>query len=176
MSLRIAAISAACLMSLFLAGCGRSSDEDGVVRREGEPDYVRPADEALMNRAMQKARQTQSEFVRALRAGNAKHQGFAVKKGFPTPDGGTEHIWINEVAWNGAQFEGVVNNEPVDTKAVALGTRVTVKPEELSDWMYLNGNRLEGGYTVRVLHYQGSAEQQRAFTEQTGMQVPPIDF
>jgi uncharacterized protein YegJ (DUF2314 family) len=42
--------------------------------------------------------------------------------------------------------------------------------------MYIDGKKLVGGYTVRVIHFQSSAEEQRKFTRETGMEVPPIDF
>ena len=83
---------------------------------------------------------------------------------------------MSEVTWDGGKFTGVINNEPVDTQEVRLGDRVEVTPTELSDWMYVDGNRIVGGYTVRVLHYQQSPEEQKAFTEQTGLVVPPVDF
>lgn len=158
----------------FLAGCG--SEEREVVRREGEPDYVYVSDKALMERAMAKARETRQQFIDALAAPQTGWRGFTVKKGFDTPDGGHEHIWIADVRWDGQVFHGVVNNEPVDTTAVKLGDAVTVTPEELSDWMYIDGNRVVGGYTLRVLHYQSPPEEQREFLEQTGLEIPAIDF
>src|SRR5207249_2155274 len=115
------------------ATCGCS--ESDVVKRPGEPGYVRSGyDEKLMDRAVQKAKGTQSEFVTALKAKRAGTSGFAIKKPFGKE---REHIWLNNVSWNGTVFSAVVNNEPVDTKAVKIGDSVEVKPDELSDWMYV---------------------------------------
>jgi uncharacterized protein YegJ (DUF2314 family) len=162
--------------TMFAVGCGKGNAGSDIVSRPGEPDYVRLEDDETMDRAITKARETYQDFVAALEGNNSRFDGFAIKKPFPTPDGGQEHIWINEVRWDGAKFLGRINNEPVDTTAVKFGDAVTVAPEELSDWMYVDGNRLIGGFTVRVLHFRSSAQEQRSFTQQTGLTVPPIDF
>ncbi len=163
------------IVSLFTLGCGEAENPD-VVKREGEPDYVRSVDDEQMDRAVTKARQTYMQLVEALEAASPNHHSFTVKKPFSTPDGGWEHMWINPITWDGEKFLGEVNNEPVDTKEVKLGDIVTITPEELSDWMYIDGKTVVGGYTLRVLHYQMSAEEQKAFEESTGLVIPPVDF
>jgi uncharacterized protein YegJ (DUF2314 family) len=163
---------------LIPSGCDDKSAEPEakVVRRDGQPDYVRSTDDAAMDRAIAKARQTHAQFASALAKRASGQRGFAVKKPFAVPQGGQEHIWINDVTWDGSAFHGVIDNEPVDTKAVKQGDRVTVRPQELSDWMYIDGRRVVGGYTLRVLHYQSTPEEQREFVEIMGLEVPPIDF
>jgi hypothetical protein len=42
--------------------------------------------------------------------------------------------------------------------------------------MYVDGRRIVGGHTLRVMHYQSPPEEQRAFVERTGLELPPIDF
>ena len=163
------------LAFLFTLGCGEAENPD-VIKREGEPDYVRSVDDDQMDRAVAKAKQTYMQLVEALDAAAPNHHSFTVKKPYSIPDGGREHIWINSVTWDGEKFLGEVNNEPVDTKEVKLGDIVTITPEELSDWMYIDGNTVVGGYTLRVLHYQMSAEEQKAFEESTGLIIPPVDF
>lgn len=169
---------AACIFifPLFIiCGCGEAEDAD-VVKREGEPDYIRLKDDEVLDRAVAKARATYQQLLKALEVSNPDHTGYAIKKPFGTPSGEEEHIWINDISWDGVRFLGVINNEPVDTKEVSLGDHVEVPPDELSDWMYVDGNTLVGGFTVRALHYQQSAEDQKAFLEQTGLVVPPVDF
>jgi uncharacterized protein YegJ (DUF2314 family) len=100
---------------------------------------------------------------------------FAIKKPF-TAGKGDEHIWLNEVSWDGKVFSAVVNNEPVDTKEVKLGDRVQVKPEELSDWMFIENDQLKGGYTIRALFHNSPPAQQKALQDQMPFTVPAIDF
>lgn len=170
---RILGLLVTIALPLTIAACDDGSPSAGASR----PGVVTEYDEQLMARAIQKARDTQGELVVALAANNPNFSGFAVKKPYPVP-GSTEgeHIWINDVTWDGQAFTGVVNNEPVDTKAVTMGDRVTVAPHELTDWIYIDGNKVVGGYTLRVIHHQSSPEEQKAFVEQTGLEVPPVDF
>jgi uncharacterized protein YegJ (DUF2314 family) len=57
-----------------------------------------------------------------------------------------------------------------------MGDRVHVTPKELSDWMYIEDGVLKGGYTIRVLHYQSSPEEQKEFLKHVPFSIPPIDF
>jgi len=159
------------------AACDRSPTPPKPEAKHSDP-LIHPKDEALMDRAVAKARATQAQFVTALQSKGTRYRGFAIKKPFPVTGDATEgeHMWINEVTWDGKKFSGVVNNDAVKTKAVALGDHVTVTPEELSDWMYIDHGNLVGGYTLRVLHFESSPEEQAKFTEETGIKVPPIDF
>lgn len=169
------------LIPLVLLGCDPSGEqgdrnETGIVKREGQPDYIRTDENPVVERAVAKARETYEQFITASEAGNPNYRGFAIKKGFATPEGGFEHIWVTFKGWDGEKFRGVIDNAPVDTKEVRLGNQVTVTPEELSDWMYIDGNKIVGGYTVRALHYSQPEEAQKAFEQQTGLIVPPVDF
>jgi uncharacterized protein YegJ (DUF2314 family) len=161
-------------VSIGALGCKPTEAGRTVVSREGEPDLVRSKDDPLLKRAVQKARATHQEFVAALTNPQPDFRDFAIKKGFERPGGGLEHMWITDVRWENGAFHGIVNNEPVDTQAVKLGDAVTVTPEELSDWMYLDGRQLMGGYTIRVLFSQASPAQQAEL--KADMDIPPVDF
>ncbi|MCE9544453.1 MAG: DUF2314 domain-containing protein [Planctomycetia bacterium] len=128
-----------------------------------------------MDRAIQKARSTYPEFVEALHKHPVGAVHFTIKKGFGAGEE-LEHIWLSDVSWNGKAFSAKVDNEPVDTKLVKLGDRVEVRPEELSDWMYIQDGKLVGGYTVRVLYYAASKEEQKELSNQMHATVPAIDF
>ncbi|MEM1208411.1 MAG: DUF2314 domain-containing protein [Planctomycetota bacterium] len=167
------------LPGLLLGGCGESGDagQNPVTQRTGEPDYYETGDSnELMDRAIARAQETYRELVEAMASPLPTHGGHAVKKPFPIAGGGQEHIWITDLSWDGQKFTGILGNEPVDTSAVAFGDRVSVTPQELSDWMYVDGNRVVGGYTIRVLQQQSSPEQRQRFLEMTGLDVPPVDF
>jgi uncharacterized protein YegJ (DUF2314 family) len=163
------------LLASALAGCDQEPKDPNTVERPGQAPYTRSDDPAL-ERAYAKARATHQQLVAALQNPKPEQKGFAVKKPFPTPKGGREHIWINDLTWDGTKFVGKINNEPVDTTAVKLGDQVTVTPMELTDWMYIDGKKLVGGYTLRVLHFKESPAQQKAFTDKTGLEIPPVDF
>ena len=158
------------MAALLVMSCAKSGD---VATRQA--DYLTAKDEKLMERAIRKAKATQHEFLEALQNRDPNTTGFAIKKPFPAGED-KEHIWLNEVSWDGRKFSAKVNNDPVDTKAVKLGDKVQVTPEELSDWMYIENGVLRGGYTIRVLHYQSSPKEQKEFLKHVPFSIPPIDF
>ncbi len=141
------------------------------VRRHGEPDYVRIEErDKAMDRAVQKARKSIGSFIEALRSPGAAQRHFAVKKPFVQGDK-IEHIWLDQVTYDGSVFHGTVNNEPEDIKGVRLGQKVTVKPEDISDWMYVEKGRLVGGYTIRALCRDLSASEKRQFEKEVKFRV-----
>jgi uncharacterized protein YegJ (DUF2314 family) len=146
-------MSAAVLAALF-CGCGKSEPVDRVT-------YVKD-DDPKMNTAMEKARSTVQTFITALKAPQKDQVGFAVKKGFKDGDK-TEHMWVSPVVFDGANFRGKVNNDPNIVTNVKNGQAVTIGPDELSDWMFIDGNKLVGGETLRVLRDSLPAGERAAF-------------
>jgi uncharacterized protein YegJ (DUF2314 family) len=140
----------------MISGCGKK--DDGVVRRAGEPDFVRAFDEERMDAAMAEARSSLGVFVSALEAKDPASEGFAIKKGFDYGSGEKEFVWINEVEPAGVDFEGRINNRPVNDIGVQLGQKVRVKSGEVADWMFMSGGKLQGGYTIVALVH-GTGEQ-----------------
>jgi len=134
-----------------LAGCTKSgSDKVQLVR----------ADDAKMNAAIEKARQTLPQFQAALKAPKQGQEDFAVKKGF-VEAGQTEHMWVGRVTFDGTRFHGTLNNKPEMIRGVRMGQRVSVDPAQVSDWMYVDNGKLIGGYTIRVLR-DGLSKRDRA--------------
>lgn len=76
-------------------------------------------------------------------------------------DDGTniEHIWLTEPSFDeeGNLF-GVVGNQPLDVKNVALHQKIGIDRNLISDWMIIQNGRLIGGYTIRAIrdHLSGN--------------------
>lgn len=130
------------VVTLALAGCGQKHPADKVT-------YVAD-DDPRMNAAMEKARATVKSFITALRSPKAGQSAFSIKMSF-TDGGNTEHMWLTPVTFDGTKFTGTVNNEPEKVKSVKMGQKVTVAPDKISDWMYIENRKLVGGETLRVL-------------------------
>jgi len=160
------------LLLVAVSGCGDAGDDDHVVRRAGEPDMVLVKnDDATMAAAIRKARLTVQEFIAALNAPQPGDSGYAVKKPFVVGRTGAEHLWLNEVTYDGKLFHGKVNNDPVHVTGVALGDPATVSPSELSDWMLVRKGRLVGGQTIRALYDLTSPAGRKKFEAETGLQA-----
>ena len=61
----------------------------------------------------------------------------------------------------GDQVQGTIGNEPVDIEGVELGSEVTCKLSELSDWIYFENGEMIGGFTVKVLQKQAAADKKK---------------
>jgi len=161
---------------LLLVGALQAADNTntqsrGLIQRQGKPDCWPIADDdRAMAEAVQSARKTLNKFIDAVRSPKKSQSRFAIKKPFIEGDK-VEHLWVNEVTFDGKVFHGKVDNEPVDLKAVRLGDEVTVKPEEISDWMYVQNGRLVGAYTTRCVCRGMSAEQKKQFEKDIGCRM-----
>jgi uncharacterized protein YegJ (DUF2314 family) len=87
---------------------------------------------------------------------------FEVKKRF-IQNGQVEHIWLSDVQFAGNRFQGRVDNQPRKIQGLKLGQLVSVKPNEISDWLYIDHGKLVGGYTVRVQYNELSPKEKQEF-------------
>lgn len=123
-------------------GCGQARPVDRVI-------YVAD-DDPRMNAAIKTARSTSGTMISALMSPKPGQSSFSVKVAFS--DGGeVEHMWLSPVRFDGTNFQGEVNNDPEKVQAVKIGQMVTIAPEKISDWMYVEKGKLIGGHTLRVL-------------------------
>lgn len=148
------------LAALASADCKR--------RQQPYPETVRAAtDDSEMNAAIAQARSTLDSFVNALRSPSPTQHDFSIKARF---DGGghTEHMWISPVEFDGAQFSGLLNDEPVELKSPKRDERVVVDASRVSDWMFVDGKKLRGGYTLRVMRARLSPAERRELDRSLG--------
>jgi uncharacterized protein YegJ (DUF2314 family) len=76
-----------------------------------------------------------------------------------------EHFWVKITKFDGEQFEGTINNDPELVKTVKDGDRIKVEKEKVEDWMYVEKNKLVGGYTVRLLRDRLSPAERKALDD-----------
>ncbi|MGI8436907.1 MAG: YegJ family protein [Chthoniobacterales bacterium] len=137
----------------------------------GVPGYQKIEDnDKQCERAAEKAQRALGFFMAALRAKKPGDSSFEIKKGFMDGEN-YEHLWITDVTYDGKNFHGTIDNKPVDVKNVHLGQRVTVKPGDVSDWMFVKNGDLMGGYTTRVLYARLSKEQKAEFDREAEFKI-----
>ena len=170
-SLSLITAASVLLISTVHADDKTAADAAGVIKRAGQPDCVYVTDDNQeMAEAVQGARKTLDKFISAVRSPKSNQSRFSVKKPFIEGDK-VEQLWVNEVSFDGRIFRGKVDNKPVDLKGVKLGDEVTVSPEEISDWMFVQKGRLVGGYTVRSMCRDMSPAQKKQFEKDTNCQL-----
>jgi uncharacterized protein YegJ (DUF2314 family) len=132
--------------------------------------YQVPSDHAAMHRAVSEARKTVKRFIIALKHPAPGQIDFEVKKPF-IQGNEVEHIWLSNVEFVGNRFQGRVDNEPRKIRGLKLGQLVSVNPDEISDWLYVDNGRLVGGYTVRVHYNELSPEQKQKFDREADFKM-----
>jgi len=136
-----------------------------------EPEYFQvPRDHAAMHSAVVQARKTVGKFISALQNPAPGQQDFEVKKPFVQGEQ-VEHIWLSDVRFVGNRFQGKVDNQPRKIRGVKLGQLVSVNPNEISDWLYIENGQLVGGYTVRVHYDELSPNQKQEFDRQADFKI-----
>jgi uncharacterized protein YegJ (DUF2314 family) len=160
---------------LFVAGCAGQRVEHPIareIRRKGvHPEVFRIENkDAQMRRAVREARKSVGVFIAALKHPAKGQRDFEVKKPFMN-DGEVEHLWLSEVEFRGNRFHGRVDNRPHRIEGVKFGDRVSVNPQEISDWAFVDNGKLMGGYTIRVLSRNLSPERRKEFQNETKVRI-----
>jgi uncharacterized protein YegJ (DUF2314 family) len=140
----------------------RAANVVGGSLKQGAPDsgyFQVTKNDAAMHLAVREARKTIKNFIAALRHPAPGQQDFELKKRFVQGDE-VEHIWLSDVQLVGNHFQGHIDNQPRKIQGLKLGQIVSVKRNEISDWLYIDNGTLVGGYTVRA-HYNELTPQQK---------------
>jgi uncharacterized protein YegJ (DUF2314 family) len=148
---------------------GDTTGRETPAPRQGDYSNVSD-DDKQMDRAVENAQRTLGFFMAAL---HAKHNGdtvFEIKKGFIDGDK-VEHFWIKKVTYDGKNFHGEIDNRPLEVNNVHLGQRVSVAPQDVTDWMFLKDGKLIGGYTTRVLYARLSPEDKAKFDKHAEFKI-----
>jgi uncharacterized protein YegJ (DUF2314 family) len=131
--------------------------------KSAEPDLYRVENEhATMRKAVEEARKSVSQFVKALQHPAAGQTDFEVKKPF-VEGKEVEHIWLSDVEFIGGRFKGKVDNLSTKIRGLKIGQVVSVNPDEISDWAYVDKGKLIGGYTIRAHYNELTPAQKKEF-------------
>ncbi|WP_254510986.1 YegJ family protein [Anatilimnocola floriformis] len=136
---------------LALVGCGGALDRDRTVNVQG--------DDAEMNAAIEKARETLPNFWEAFEKRDRGVGDFAIKVRI-TDANGVEHFWANNVERKDGKIFGVINNDPNTVKSVKMGDRIEIPEADISDWLYMRADgKMVGNRTLRPLLKTLSADE-----------------
>ncbi|WP_051278902.1 DUF2314 domain-containing protein [Chitinilyticum aquatile] len=90
---------------------------------------------AALKAASAKARAELPALQRAFAAGLKPGEFILLKAPFATPDGGREWMWVEVTSWQGKTIKGVLNNEPVHVPELQSGQMVTIRQDEVFDYL-----------------------------------------
>lgn len=147
------------------------SDEKIFMTETGDPKM----DEAIKN-----ARETFKYFWREMSWEERRivkaHNLNAVKVAFETdsedaPD--MEHMWINQLAFDGVNIAGVLLNQPQWVSDLNSGDDVIVPFEMVTDWMYAVNGKVYGAYTVNAMRADMEESERDAHDSAWGLDFGP---
>jgi uncharacterized protein YegJ (DUF2314 family) len=139
--------------------------------RPGEPTiYEVDSEDAEMNEAIKKSRLTFDEFIAAFKSKNPLQSNFSVKMPFAT-EYGAEHIWLTNMEIKDEKLFGVVDNLPQSVNTVRLGDVVEIDKEKITDWFYIDNDKLIGGLSIRVLRNRMKSSERKRFDRTLGAKI-----
>jgi uncharacterized protein YegJ (DUF2314 family) len=125
----------------------------GIVGSEAEKMSRAEAHDAELDAVQARVQARLPAVADAFRKGLPLGEHIGVKAPFQTDTGGTEWMWIEVDAWDGAVVSGTLANEPESVSSLKLGAHVQVRQSEIADYLWRdgNGNRKEGGESGDIL-------------------------
>lgn len=135
---------------------------------EDNPVVIDTAENDMeMEKARQKAMSSIQDYWIAKENCEDCHT-FKIKVAFGAPNGALEHMWVDSAQETDGMIVGILENEPRDVKALAIGDKVTFTNADISDWSYFKGQKAEGHFTTRVLLRRMPAEQKYYYADILG--------
>ncbi|MDJ0922283.1 MAG: DUF2314 domain-containing protein [Henriciella sp.] len=131
---------------------------------QAEPDISNTVEadptESGMQLAVSEAQTTLPHFFRQMELPDAGQRSFTVKVGLPTEDGSLEYVWVSDLSRNEATITGRLSNEPFNLRGdLKMGDPVSFSEAEVTDWGYLEDEKLRGHFTTRHLASKMSDEE-----------------
>jgi uncharacterized protein YegJ (DUF2314 family) len=114
------------------------------------PVYRPKGDDALERARLRAVREwpgVKERFSRGL----SPQQKLFVKHGFPVDGGGSEFMWVAVVGLQNGQVLGMLANDSSHSDELRAGKRVSFAEDDIFDWMLIDGQRREGGYSIEAL-------------------------
>lgn len=123
-----------------------------------QPIFFAETDNPAMNEAFQRAQETFGYFWRELsweyRRIVPALEVACLKIAFSQEIKNkqiVEHMWINDVNFDGETIKGVLLNDPNQLTNVSRGQDVEVPIARISDWLFVRGGKTYGGFTIQAM-------------------------
>ncbi len=150
------------LENVFLSVTGRADGRKS--EHQAHPDAVVHAVDPETNAAVEAARSSVSQFVKSFTNPTKRQKHFAVK--MLLSDGEDDDlIWLKDLEFDGRKFAGKLRSDSSVFTGYEKGQPVNIDVTEIGDWMYVDDDILQGGYTIRMKYDKMSEEQKQRFLQ-----------
>ena len=77
--------------------------------------------------------------------------GFSIKTKFTDDLGNVENMWVDTKKYDNGVFSGTLGNDPVLVTSIKFGDPVTVRKEDVQDWILHDGylKAIVGGFSLK---------------------------
>jgi uncharacterized protein YegJ (DUF2314 family) len=169
-AMRLTAVFALLALALAVAGGAQVCAQTVLDKIQRDEVIWLPKGDPDMAAAMRKARETLPQFLALWRAPRASTSHFAVKVGIHDRARDlVEYFWITPFVEKDARYSGQIDNDPNTVKTVKLGDTISFGPEEIVDWLYLDGGEMKGNYTACSLFRRAPRQEAEAAIKRFGM-------
>jgi uncharacterized protein YegJ (DUF2314 family) len=114
------------------------------------------AEDQEMSTAINSARTSLGEFLSVLQNPSPTQNSFLLKVRFEQ-ESTIEHIWLADLDLSRLPSTGIVAVE-TNFPGLAFMQQATFMPDQISDWMFYDGDTLVGGYTTRLLQQRATPQ------------------
>ena len=80
-----------------------------------------------------------------------------------------EHMWVNDVEFDGDNVSGVLINDPNELTNVKNGDPVVVPLSQVSDWLFSSQGNTYGGFTIQLLRSKMEEDEREEHDEAWGL-------
>ena len=93
---------------------------------------------------------------------------------FNDPESPVEHMFVDQISFDGEKIHGVLSSEPNWIKSVQEGDDVALTLEQVGDWICVVGEVVYGAFSVQVIRSKMSADERQAHDDAWGLPFPEI--
>jgi len=143
-----------CFCTIFLFSCQKSSNQPApqepartIIMQTGQTDEK-------IAQIAEDARNTLPGFFRQLTRADAKEEHFCIKYPFQADnDSGItmEQIWLTGIHFKNGIYYGFLASAPRHLSGMKKGDKVMFDTDAITDWMYVRGDRIIGGDSIKYL-------------------------
>lgn len=156
------------IVSLFLISFAAIGQQKEKIGKDLPNVYRFDSSDKEMNAAIAKSRQTFDDFLTAFKNQKRTQRSFCVKLPVATT-AGDEYVWITNLELKGEKLIGQLDNLLEKPSNLKLGDKIEINRNKISDWFYIENNKLVGGLTIRVFRNRMTPAQRELFDKQFGV-------
>lgn len=80
-----------------------------------------------------------------------------------------EHMWINEIHFDGDYIYGILINDPNELTNISNGDAVEIPISQISDWLFSSQGKTYGGFTIQAMRSEMSEKERKEHDKAWGL-------